>query len=271
MFDKLVESEPAGQVRSRRNYFVVTTLVMSVMSLTAIVVSIFADDYSMNASIELSELISPVEMAQVAPEQPQPRQQMPRTQQSSADQTPTRQANIQAVMETPKDAPPISTTASTQMARPIIGYFQLGPRDSNPAADGTNRDPGPIGLGGTQNGLTIPPTQSSTNDDDAAPPRSTKPKAQPIVSIGVVNGKATSLPTPAYPPAAQAVGASGTVEVQVLIDESGRVLSAHAATGSPLLRAAAERAALSARFTPTLLSHVPVKVSGIITYNFIRG
>ena len=81
MFDRLVESEPVGAVRSRRNYFVVTTLAMCVLSLTAVVVSIFADDYSLNAGIELSELITPVEMAQVAPEQPQPRQPMTRTQQ----------------------------------------------------------------------------------------------------------------------------------------------------------------------------------------------
>jgi len=87
----------------------------------------------------------------------------------------------------------------------------------------------------------------------------------------VITGEATSLPKPAYPSTAQAVGASGLVSVQVLIDESGRVVSAHATGGHPLLRASAERAALAARFTPTRLSEVPVKVTGIITYNFMRG
>jgi TonB family protein len=269
MFDRLVESEPAGAVRSRRNYFVVTTLAMSVLSLTAVVISIFADDYSMNASIELSELISPVEMAQVAPEQPQPRQQMPRTQQSSADQTPTRQVNIQNVMETPKEAPPISTTASTQMARPISTDFLVTGHDSNPASAGTVRESGPVGGNSGPGGLSVPPATQAAPEEESAPPRT--PAVQKVVSKGVINGQAIYLPKPAYPPAAHAVAASGMVEVQVLIDEQGHVVSAHAANGNPLLRGAAERAAMAARFTPTKLSDTPVKVTGIITYNFLRG
>jgi len=40
-------------------------------------------------------------------------------------------------------------------------------------------------------------------------------------------------------------------------------------SGHPLLRGAAEQAARGARFSPTLLSGQPVKVSGVITYNFV--
>jgi len=54
-----------------------------------------------------------------------------------------------------------------------------------------------------------------------------------------------------------------------LIDETGKVVSASAAGGHPLLQAAAVSAARGARFSPTLLSGQPVKVSGIITYNFV--
>jgi outer membrane biosynthesis protein TonB len=87
---------------------------------------------------------------------------------------------------------------------------------------------------------------------------------------GVLNGKATSLPKPTYPPAARAVRATGSVPVQVLIDEDGKVFLARATGGHPLLRTAATRAACEASFSPTLLSGEPVKVSGIITYNFVR-
>jgi protein TonB len=59
------------------------------------------------------------------------------------------------------------------------------------------------------------------------------------------------------------------VAVQVLIDEDGRVISANAVSGHPLLRGAAEQAARGARFSQTLLSGQPVKVSGVITYNFV--
>lgn len=89
------------------------------------------------------------------------------------------------------------------------------------------------------------------------------------ISGGVLNGKAISLPKPPYPPAARAVRASGSVSVQVLVDESGNVVSASALSGHPLLRAAATSAARGAKFNPTLLSGQPVKVSGVITYNFV--
>ncbi len=97
------------------------------------------------------------------------------------------------------------------------------------------------------------------------------PTPRPVpksVSKGIVNGSAISLPKPAYPPAAKAVGATGMVNVQVTIDEAGNVVSAVATSGHPLLKPAAVRAAREAKFRPTRLSGVLVKVSGIIVYNF---
>jgi periplasmic protein TonB len=60
----------------------------------------------------------------------------------------------------------------------------------------------------------------------------------------------------------------GMVEVEVVIDTNGKVISAKAVKGPPLLLQSAEQAAKQARFTPTLLSGQPVKISGVITYNF---
>lgn len=90
-----------------------------------------------------------------------------------------------------------------------------------------------------------------------------------MVSGGILNGKAISLPMPEYPAAARAVRASGAVSVQVLIDEEGNVVSASAVSGHPLLRAAAESAARNSTFSRTLISGQPVKVSGVIVYNFV--
>lgn len=89
-----------------------------------------------------------------------------------------------------------------------------------------------------------------------------------VVSGGVMNGKATSLPKPAYPAAAMAVRASGSVNVQILINETGRVISANAVSGHPLLRAAATQAASAATFAPPMHSS-PFQVSGVIIYNFV--
>ncbi len=96
----------------------------------------------------------------------------------------------------------------------------------------------------------------------------TMPVAKQI-SVGVINGKATSLPKPIYPAAARAVKASGSVNVQVIIDEEGNVESANAVSGHPLLRRAAEEAARDAKFKPTALSGQNVKVTGVIIYNFV--
>jgi TonB family protein len=85
---------------------------------------------------------------------------------------------------------------------------------------------------------------------------------------GPLNNKALSLPDPIYPPAAKAAKASGKVSVEVIIDISGKVISAKATSGHSLLHKAAETAALQAKFAPTMLSGQPVKVSGIIDYIF---
>ena len=89
------------------------------------------------------------------------------------------------------------------------------------------------------------------------------------INGGILNGKATSLPKPVYPPAARAVRAEGTVSVQVLIDEDGGVFSAEAIAGHPLLRSTSVAAACESRFSPTQLSGNPVKILGVITYNFV--
>ena len=113
--------------------------------------------------------------------------------------------------------------------------------------------------------------KKSVADSVSVPTPKTTPNSDSETVLGGVskcNG-ATSLPKPAYPAAARAVRAAGSVTVRVLISESGSVISANAISGHPLLRAAAESAARGARFSPTLLSGLAVKVSCAITYDFI--
>ena len=111
-----------------------------------------------------------------------------------------------------------------------------------------------------------PPIKTPTPKPVATPtPAPTPPK---VVSGGVVNGSATNLVKPPYPPAAKAVRPSGAVNVQVTIDENGNVISAQATSGHALLRGAAEQAARASKFSPTKLSGQPVKVTGVIVYNF---
>jgi TonB family protein len=102
---------------------------------------------------------------------------------------------------------------------------------------------------------------------DSDPPPAPRPILKPV-SGGVLNGTAVSLPTPLYPDAAKRMRTSGTVSVDVVLDEMGKVLSATATSGPTVLREAAVQAALKARFSPTKLSGQPVKVTGVINYKF---
>jgi TonB family protein len=90
------------------------------------------------------------------------------------------------------------------------------------------------------------------------------------VSGGILNGRALNKVKPAYPPAAHEAGATGTVEVRIVFDETGKVIWAKAISGHPELRQAAEDAAWKTKFSPTILSGQPVRTSGIMLYNFVR-
>lgn len=86
---------------------------------------------------------------------------------------------------------------------------------------------------------------------------------------GILQGKAISLPQPTYPPLARQAKVAGRVYVMLVIDEQGRAIKAEAVCGDPLLKPAAEEAGLKVRYSPLRLSGKPVKVSGVIVYNFV--
>jgi TonB family protein len=133
-------------------------------------------------------------------------------------------------------------------------------------------DPGPTSQGqkpdvktpaGGAEGSTETPT------DKTPVPTTEQPGKKAPISGGVLNGKAITLPKPDYPAEARAARASGTVVVQVTIDEYGNVIAARAVSGHQLLHQASVNAASQARFSPTFLMGEAVKVTGVITYNFI--
>ncbi|HEX8139075.1 MAG TPA: TonB family protein [Pyrinomonadaceae bacterium] len=104
-------------------------------------------------------------------------------------------------------------------------------------------------------------------DGAGEPPIRPKPLTKPV-SGGVLNGSAIEMPKPEYPEIARRARVTGTISVEIVIDETGKVISAHAASGPPLLREAAIKAAVRARFTPTKLSGQPVKITGTLNYRF---
>jgi TonB family protein len=130
-----------------------------------------------------------------------------------------------------------------------------------------------IGMGASalQNAFTSPELNTDREAVTALTitcPSATARNLEKPLSGGLLNNKAITLPKPEYPPVAKAARQSGTVSVQVVVDENGQVISARAVAGPPLLQSAAVKAAQEAIFSQTKLSGKPVKVTGIITYNF---
>ena len=154
--------------------------------------------------------------------------------------------NINTTFRTPTPTPtPKPSPSATPSPSPS------GTLDEN-AAPTPNRSPLP-----TQTPIIVRPNPSPTT------PRMNPLPANRPANGGVLNGQALSLPTPAYPPLAKQMSASGEVRVQVAVDERGNVVSAHAVSGNPLLRQAAESAARRSKIRPNGQSEL-----GELVYNF---
>ncbi|MBA2340487.1 MAG: energy transducer TonB [Pyrinomonadaceae bacterium] len=270
MFRNLVESGSHRQDLQRKGRFFFGTLAAYALFLTcAGVASVFAYDAHLeNQNLELVTLFTPA-----LPETPveMQRETLRPTTSDNTSQTNIRTAVYKDITNTTEPPKLVSTTPNTVPPVPPYEQFKLGEINSvaaMPAApNGDNpRESDSSSSNGNSKRLPPPPQPSAAQRNTQTPP------AQQTVrrmSGHVLEGKATFKPAPAYPEAAKIVGISGAVAVQILVDETGRVISAQAASGHSLLRQAAVQAALRARFTPTLLSNQPVKVSGMITYNFV--
>jgi protein TonB len=277
MLENLVESKNNSRAAGKLYGFLFSIfLIVSAALSSATVWSLFAKDFAMGESgMELSRLVSPIPVAE---NQPPPVIEKPQRQiepQAKKDQITVRKTNTARVDETQAVPDKVSTAPNAFKARPNAP-FTIDPNAAETDA-ASYADKGRGDKNG-ETGFTNPGDRTAVveNDKTANVPKPPPPikkeniKVPPVMTGGVVNGKAIDLPKPPYPAPAKAVGASGTVSVQVTIDENGNVISARAVSGHVLLRDAAERAARRARFTPTYLSKTAVKVNGIILYNFTR-
>ena len=95
-----------------------------------------------------------------------------------------------------------------------------------------------------------------------------KPKRPTVGGRPVLNGIIVSQPAPEYPAEAKAAGISGRAVVFACVDEEGKVYSARADRGNRLLLQAALKAVYKARFRAPTNRGKPVRVSGIVFYDF---
>src|SRR6478672_2631675 len=125
MFDRLIESDTAGaEFKSRRRYFLVSSIVVGALFVSAVIFSIYASEVGLGAdSYELTALLTPVQPAADAPEPPQPKDRQRQTASQEPNDAPTRIISQQRPDETPVGTPPISTTKNTYLSRPFGNYI----------------------------------------------------------------------------------------------------------------------------------------------------
>ena len=263
MFNNLIESTShAREFKRRGSFLLFTTATYVLLFAVTGVISIYAYDAHLESqSTELDITFMPLPpLEEVAP----PEVQNTSRSTTNSDNQPTQSIRTDRIdsATNPNNPPPtIGTVASSVppwQKNSIIGDVNVDPPGPPPGS--IKGVPG--GTGNTPFEMDTPPPPPAPN------PTPVVPKILKV-STGVLEGKAVSLPRPSYPPLAKQIGVRGAVTVQVLIDERGKVVSASAVSGHPLLVHEAQKAAMQARFLPTTLSGQPVKVTGVITYNFV--
>lgn len=270
MFDSLVESGSHKDDLARKGSFFLGTLVVyGIVLLGVSVLSIYLYNSNLpDSSLELVTLVAPVPMApepEAKPEQKQ--EQKPEAAKNEPQVSMRQEISVVAPVVKSQEVAKITTREIARDVPVVLGNRNV---DAAPSAAPV----GPIGPnvgtgGGGGSGNAVGPVVK--DEGEPPPPKATPPpppRPKTVVSGGVLTGKAVSRPQPTYPAIARQARASGAVTVQIVVDESGRVVSASAISGHPLLQQAAVSAVRQWRFSPTLLSGQPVKVSGTVTVNF---
>ena len=267
MFTNLIESDSHRKEFKRRSSFFLATVAAYAVILSATgVASIYAYDAHLEAQTSSLELLGWVPPVTPATEV-RPRNNEPVRRSTSTSAPVDRNARVQErtvaiALPTDPRMVPDNVGIKAPDVPPVTGAYRIGTKNVDPP----NFSPSTSGC------PTCTGTAPVVHVDDTTPPPVpvvVKPPTTQRVTSSVLTSKAISLPQPAYPPLAKQIHIQGAVTVQILVDEQGKVMSAQTVSGHPTLSGAAREAAMRARFTPTVLNGVPVKVQGVITYNFV--
>lgn len=170
-------------------------------------------------------------------------------------------AELPEVPPPPRAASPAPAGAPQSTAAPTHAPDRIAPEPAvTPPQPGVPVD-GPPGVPG---GLA----------DGAPPPHLPAPPPPPKTREPVRPGGDIRIPqkirhvAPVYPPIAQSAGVAGTVILEAVIGENGRIRDLRVLRSIALLDRAAMDAVRQWQFTPTLLNGVPVPVVMTVTVTF---
>jgi periplasmic protein TonB len=267
MFTNLIESQSHRKEFKRRgSFFLFTVAAYAVILFGAGIGSIYAYDAQLEAQASDLELMSWV--PPVTPAAPKPIAdpvrgiRRPTTSTAPVDPSALRPERTQFVsrLDDPNKIPPQVGTTGTS----------IPPYTTGAVLSNRNVDPPSVKQTDKGNCLTCSDTPPTVVVPDKAP--DPPPVKQPTIAklpSSVLVSKAISLPQPPYPLMAKQTRIQGNVNIQVLVDEQGKVMAAQVVSGNAMLVTAAREAAMRARFTPTILNGQPVKTQGVIIYNFV--
>jgi TonB family protein len=108
--------------------------------------------------------------------------------------------------------------------------------------------------------LPLPPAPTASTVKNAVTDVTRMTTATPAVPLTKVQ--------PIYPELARRMNVTGTVHVAIVVDTTGKVISAKALDGSPVLRGSAELAVKQWRFKPATMNGKPVTGSGTVSIMF---
>jgi len=178
---------------------------------------------------------------------------------------------------------------SLAMVKPIVMQQPVNQPPTN--QDGAKKDPGPqyVPNADPQRNRVVPnqpATQTATpnntpNKNQVTTPVD-KPSSQPStettggppsidthpLAVGSLVSYATRQSQPTYPLAARNMRTTGTVTVEVTVDEEGNVADVQKATGPSLLQSAAKDAIRKWKFRPFVRDGQPTKATGFVSFNF---
>jgi protein TonB len=252
MFEKLVESGAKGNRGRTGKYFVGASLVYALGLLSVAIATVIWFNPGMAEAFELtSRLVPPIPIV------PQPTVIAPRITSGGGGNP-----NI-FIAPQPTTAPVPISELPKAFSDPVLS------RGTGPVIVGIPESAfsGPVGTGDGRDAAQPPPPSTPTPTPLPSPSPTVVQTTR--VSERVLQGNAINRVTPPYPDIAKRAGIQGPVQVLVTISEEGMVIDANVVSGSPLLRSAALNAARRWVFTPTKLGSVPVKVQGILTFNFV--
>lgn len=272
MLNQLIESKNHQEENARKNGFLLTTLgVLAAVLIGGWTYSLFAKNFGMGTGdFELSSILAPVAVSDEPPPKPEIKPEKTQTAASNKIILKDLYADVATTKVPPKDLrgeKDVVSATKFNLSDVKLGNVNQIPENTGRTNGATNGQGCGLCANGTEN-------KPGKDDEEKVPEVVVKPSPKPtpkkdvIQSLGVINGKATFLAKPPYPAAAKAMNITGAVNVQVMIDEKGNVVSASIVSGHPLLRAGAENAARQSKFTPTYLSNQAVKVTGVIVYQF---